>query len=298
VELAALPPDQLHARLANGDLLLRLGPFLIRIDADNSSFEGALRTLYAGAEVGDVAVEVADATFQLRRSGPATWLWLIDGLPPRNWSPFGSDLAIAQFEWAVHTAMPTALAPSLAVHAAVIADDVGNAIAMVGSSGSGKSTLAAGLVGSGFRLVADEFLIIAPDGAVVPMPGPITLKEASIEIIRQRWPQLVFGPVGVHPDRGPVCHVVAPATAGQEAAVRLRALLLPQYSTKSESGIEQTPTVDVFYKLVEQSHNRHILGPPGFRTLCALARLPTASLVFHDLDQGLAAVRSAFGKLQ
>lgn len=51
---------------------------------------------------------------------------------------------------------------------------------------SAKRTLCAALVGKGWRLLSDELALVRLDtGELVPLPRPISLKNASINIIRR-----------------------------------------------------------------------------------------------------------------
>ena len=234
-----------------------------------------------------------NAVLQLRAAGPGLRHWLVNGLPPSDAKPFPASLTFASFEWAVHFAVTTAMAPSILFHAAVACDDIGRAVALVGESGSGKSTLLAGLVTGGWRLVADEFLIFSPTGAVQPMPGPITLKKESIELIRTRAPSArVTAPVD-HPLRGVISHLLAPRQVASGEEVRVAAVVFPTFVEGRATSFARIDQPAAFQKLVVQSHNRHVLGPAGFRLLCEAARIPAWSLRYSDFADGLAAVGSA-----
>src|SRR3546814_5797143 len=69
----------------------------------------------------------------------------------------------------------------LLLHASAVAKD-GRALVLSGVSGSGKSTLAALLGENGWRLMGDEFTLIAPDsGDALAFPRAVSLKnEAKI----------------------------------------------------------------------------------------------------------------------
>lgn len=289
--IGALSASDLHYRLRAGRLLLQLGPMVLRLEADQADFAAALQLLYPTAGAPDFSAEVADATLQLRREGPGLFRWLIDGQPTDK-SPFISPLTLANFEWAIHHALATRLAPALAFHAAVAAHPDGRAVALIGESGSGKSTLAAGLVADGWKLVADEYLVFAPGGDVLPVPGPITLKAEAITLIRARGGSLRFGPTASHPERGEICQVGTSHTASPEDKIQVAALIFPSFVAGESALLARSDQPTAFQRLVDQSHNRHILGPAGFRQLCAVARIPSWTLTFGQLDQALDALRS------
>lgn len=290
--LGALDLAEVERRLHAGELLLRLGPLVARFHATLAGLASTLQLLHAEAEAPAFNEEVADLTLQLRHEGPHFYRWLVDGQPTDK-PAFGAALVFANLEWALHYALSVRLAPLLAYHASVAARDDGNTVALIGVSGSGKSTLAAGLAAEGWTLVADEYLIRSPEGRIVPMPGPITLKSGSVELMRARNTSLRFGPSAPHDVRGEICQVATNKIARQTDDLRLAALIFPRFEKGAATELTRTSESDAFQALVEQSHNRHILGVAGFRQLCAVARLPSFKLVFGDLDAGLAAIRNA-----
>ena len=76
----------------------------------------------------------------------------------------------------------------LILHAAVVEKN-GLAAILPAPPGSGKSTLTAGLVLSGWRLLSDELTLIErKTGLIQPLPRPMSLKNQSIEVIRQFQP--------------------------------------------------------------------------------------------------------------
>ena len=81
-------------------------------------------------------------------------------------------------------------------------------IGITGPPGAGKSTLCAALMLHGWRLLSDELTLLEPgSGWVVPSPRPISLKNASIDVIRERDPGCVLGPVAHDTQKGTVAHL-------------------------------------------------------------------------------------------
>lgn len=289
--IGAVEVAEIDRRLREGTLLIRVGPLVVRLQAGLHGFGRSLQLLYGAADVAEFALEVADISLQLRQDGPQFYRWLVDGQPTDK-PAFGAPLVIANLEWALHHAVSMRLAPSIAFHASVAARADGKTAALIGVSGSGKSTLAAGLAADGWKLVADEYLILAPSGQLVPMPGPITLKAGSVELMRTRPGSLKFGPSAPHDVRGEICQVAAKHIARDGDDLRLAALIFPRFVKDAVLDQARITESEAFQSLVDQSHNRHILGERGFRQLCAVARLPSFSLVFGCLDDGMSAVRN------
>ena len=72
----------------------------------------------------------------------------------------------------------------LMLHAAVLEKN-GQAVILPGDPGAGKSTLTALLALSGWRLLSDEITLIdRDDGLIVPLARPVSLKNASIDVVR------------------------------------------------------------------------------------------------------------------
>jgi HprK-related kinase A len=286
VKVGDLQLPDLQARLRRGDLLLAFGPLQARVLAGDADYATAIHSLYAGWPATSVADTVADMSLALRRLRLDRWVWVVDGRETGR--TFTRDMALAQFEWAMHLALAVTLAPLVSVHAAVAVRPDGRALALVGRSGSGKSTLTAGLVASGWSLAADEFLVLDPAGAVIPVPGVITLKGSAIDLIRGRNRDGVFGPVGVDPERGPVAHYGTPRAIHDGAALDLRTIIFPRYTAGAEPLVRPIPRGEAIIRLGAQSHNLHLVGPAGFEPVARLARRPVHAIRYASLDAGMA----------
>ena len=108
--------------------------------------------------------------------------------------PTAANLAGPVLEWGLNYCIGKKAHRFVSVHAAVV-EKQGRALILSAPSSSGKSTLCAALVYSGWRLFSDEFALIEPSsGLLFPAPRPVALKEAAIEIIRGRHPDVVYGP--------------------------------------------------------------------------------------------------------
>ncbi len=273
-------------------MLVRIGPLVLRIQADDRPFADAFGALYAEYNAAAIETEVADITLQLRRAAPGRFIWLFNGLPIDR-PQFPAELVFANFEWGIHFAIATSLAPSISFHGSVTSQPDGRTVALVGSSGSGKSTLAAGLMAGGWNLLADEFLVVSPGGELLPLPAPITLKNQSIALIRELGGPLVFGPVARDEARGELAHVSSSHALPARLPSTLDAIVFPTFAEGESTTFVRVDQPTAFQFLVVQSHNRHVLGPDGFRLLAEVARTPAWVLRFSILAEGLAAVRSS-----
>ncbi len=117
-------------------------------------------------------------------------------------------------EWGLNWCVSAHCHQYLIFHAAVI-EKSGRALILPAPPGSGKSTLCAGLVNRGWRLLSDELTLIdIASCGVVPLPRPVSLKNASIDVIRAYAPAAAIGAACARHDegfRGP--HARRPPTA-------------------------------------------------------------------------------------
>ena len=94
----------------------------------------------------------------------------------------------------------------LILHAATVAKN-GCATLISGNSGSGKSTLACALMLEGYRLLTDELSLLNLDSSTVtPFVRPVSLKEKSIEVIKNRYAYSEFGVSAFATHKGTVSH--------------------------------------------------------------------------------------------
>src|SRR3546814_7172840 len=88
-----------------------------------------------------------------------------------------SDLGLLAAEMGMNLQVALGWRRHLLLHASAVAKD-GRALVLSGVSGSGKSTLAALLGENGWRLMGDEFTLIAPDsGDALAFPRAVSLKK-------------------------------------------------------------------------------------------------------------------------
>jgi HprK-related kinase A len=81
-------------------------------------------------------------------------------------------------------------------------------VVLPGDPGAGKSTLTAALMLSGWRLLSDEITLIdRDDGLLVGLARPVSLKNASIDVIRHAFPDAVIGAPAYDTHKGTVAHV-------------------------------------------------------------------------------------------
>jgi len=259
-------------RLGKGQLFLRTGPFISRIQTSIASIQSGIALLYAGFPVYDDA-PFADFHVALERP-PNLRRWFrpqvtfkFDGWAP--FKPLPLNQAFAMFEWGMNWCVVNHAHRYLVLHAAVVERN-GCAMIMPAPPGSGKSTLCAALVSSGWRLLSDELAVISlATAGLVPLPRPVGLKNQSIHVIHQRYPDATIGKAAHDTTKGTVAHMQPPAEsiARQQEEARPAWVLFPKYTPGHALELQRYSKAQSLLKLVENAFNFTVLGKQAFDCL-------------------------------
>jgi HprK-related kinase A len=293
--VSALTRRQLEARLRRGGLYLEAGPFTLRLQSPIASVADAVALLYADYRLLD---DEQFADFHIRVTPPNTlrrWfrrqaLFLFDGTT--TFEPMPLAQAFPLVEWGFNWAVSTHAHGFLMIHAAVVEKN-GCAAILPAPPGSGKSTLCAALIHRGWRLLSDELTLIRPaDGAVLPMVRPVSLKNASIDVIRRYVPGVVFSRPVHDTAKGTVAHLKAPGDAVARAREPARPawIIYPKYTAGSATRLTPVARGRSFMALADNSFNYSLLGAAGFGTLAGVIdSTDSYDFVYSDLDEAIAA---------
>ncbi len=293
--VAALGPAELAARLAGDGLHLRTAGFSVCLRSRIDSVARGIGLLYADYPL-LAADDFADFRLSLERpAGARRWFkpqvrLLYDG--NSLFQPLPLAQAFPMFEWGLNWCVSSRANEYLIVHAAVV-EKHGCAAILPAPPGSGKSTLCAALVGrGGWRLLSDELTLVRlADGALVPLPRPVSLKNGSIAVIRDYLGDAVLSPAVRDTVKGTVAHLKAPADSVARAAETARAawLVFPQYRAGAAVRLDALSRAQSFMRVAGNSFNYSLLGRRGFD---ALGRVVDASagyaLEYGRLDDALA----------
>jgi HprK-related kinase A len=291
--VADLSRPALAARLAGSGLRLRTGPVVNCIRSPVAAVVDGIALHYAQHPVADedgfadfhVSVDLPRG---LRRWIQPQVLFRFDGGAPFNPLPGGQGFPM--LEWGLNWCVSSQCHQYLILHAAVL-ERAGHAIILPAPSGSGKSTLCAGLAFGGWRLLSDELTLIEPRGLdIVPIPRPISLKNASIDVIGHWAPQAVFSPVVHDTVKGSVAHVRPAADAVQRAgqAARPGWVVIPRYAPDVPCLLEPLPKAQAMMQLVDNAFNHNVHGRAGFEALAGLIDASDCfALHYADLTQAV-----------
>jgi HprK-related kinase A len=182
----------------------------------------------------------------------------------------------------------------LLVHSAVV-EKGGGALLLPAPPGSGKSTLCAALVCRGWRLLSDELAILRPNGLLAPIPRPVSLKNASIDVIRQFAPDAVIGGTAHETIKGTVSYLRPPSDSveRQSELARPAWVVFPKYEAGSTLRFTLHSKARTLVFLAHNSFNYHVHGAGGFELLAdVLEDCECYDLKYGSLDEALRCVEA------
>lgn len=291
-----LLPGELASSLRGRGLRLVIGPFHVELTSSIPGVMHGVRLLYADYPL------VRDGAFidfpvSLRSAGGVRrWIrpqvvFELDGLTP--FKPLPLDQAFAMFEWGLNWCIANNAHQYLVIHAAVV-ERGGRILILPGTPGSGKSTLCAGLVHRGWRLLSDEMALLSLEfGTIVPIPRPVSLKNASIGIIQNFAPDAIFGQTANDTSKGSVAHMKAPTDSVQGAVPgRAAAVVFPRYQPDTAAPqVAQLSRGMALVRVAENCFNYATLGVDGFDALVdMLEGCICASIAYSSLADAMTAI--------
>lgn len=287
--LNQLTTEEFNYRLAHGEIPLRIGPYIYRLQSNLSTVAAGIRTLYADFRLADRA-EFVDYHVALSRSGILQRLrgeaeFLFDSKNPFDTIPVGQ--AYAFLEWGMNWCVSLHTNEYLKLHAAAVSrgDSV---VILPGIPGAGKSTLCAALGLSGWRILSDEHAMIPPNTTqVIPLCRPVSLKNESIEVIKSFSSNAIFGPVSTETHKGVVAHMKADLhpQSHDMKSLPARVMIFPRYSRDDPQRLTPRRQTDSFILAAYHSFNYSLLCEQGFEAMRTLIdNVDCYDLVYRDLD--------------
>lgn len=279
------------------DIVLRIEPFVISINTSVPSVINSIENLYSDYPrlpidsdfFADFHINI-EAPGNLRRWYKPQVLFYADSAVP--FKPLPLSQAYPLFEWGLNWCIATSVHQYLIIHAAVVEKN-GKALIFSGHPGAGKSTLCAALVSAGWRLLSDEMAVInLSTKKIIPIVRPISLKNHSIDIIKNMMPEAIFGYSFFDTAKGTVAHLKPPKLSVLHATKEATAawIVFPQFSPDQELfNLETMSKGQVVLKLAENSFNYNVLGGEGFSCVCDLVeQCDCYSFRYKNLNQALA----------
>ena len=297
--VADLSDRELERQLAGPGIRLRTGPVVSRIQSRLPAVVRGIALHYAeypaeeDESFADFHVRVARPGNLRRWLRPQAQFFVDDNLP---FAPLPLDQAFPMLEWGLNWCVSAHCHQYLIFHSAVV-EKSGRALILPAPPGSGKSTLCAGLVNRGWRLLSDELTLIdIATCSVVPLARPVSLKNASIDVIRAFAPGAAIGPAVHDTAKGSVAHMRAPAESvrrGMETA-RPGWIVLPRYQAGAPARLTPLSKARGLMQMADNAFNYSAHGRRGFEFLArfvdlcgcyefAYGDLEEAAIVFDEL---------------
>jgi HprK-related kinase A len=293
--LGDLSDRELRTALLGDGLRIEVGPYIYCIRSPVPLIQQGLQTLYRRFVLADEA-GFADFHVELRASSLMHRLrgkldFYFDNIRPLNQIEYRH--AYAFLEWGMNWCVSVTLNDYMKLHAAVVAKD-GVAVIMPGLPGAGKSTLCAALALSGWRVLSDEHALI-PLGSsdVVPLYRPVSLKNESIQVIKDFDPMAELGPYAEETHKGVVAHMKAdldPASH-DDTPLPAKLILFPRYIPQTPTKVMEKTRSESFIFAAHHSFNYSTLSSTGFATMAKLIdAMQCKELHYSDLQQAVRVV--------
>jgi hypothetical protein len=258
--VSSLSASELSSRLAKEGLHLQTGRFITRIHTSIDNVAEGISLLYADYPLAN-QIDFADFHISLARPyGLRRWfkhqvLFLFDGKSP--FKPLPLDQAFPMMEWGMNWCVSSHAHSYLIIHAAVIEKN-GNAAILPAPPGSGKSTLCAALVCRGWRLLSDELALVSVhNGHIIPLPRPVSLKNASIDIIQRYEPDAILSRPVTDTMKGTVAHMKVPTDSIARALLPAHVawVIFPQYQSGATAMLAPLPQSRAFIRIADNAFN-------------------------------------------
>ncbi len=239
-------------------------------------------------ELIDFRIDI-DSPTRLRRWFRPQVNFDFDGVRP--FKPLPINQAFAMFEWGLNWVVANHAHQFAIVHSATLEKN-GCGYIFPGAPGSGKSTLCAALVCRGWRLLSDEMALISiVDGLIWPIPRPVSLKNASIDIIRNFSHDVFLGDVVADTAKGNIAHMRPPKASVNAANVPVKpfAVMFPTYRAGASTEFIEITKGQTLMRLAENCFNYPVLGADGFNCLAdAVSQTRCHTVTYSDLNEVIA----------
>lgn len=273
---------------------LHTPPFTVRIETDSPTLFNDLLKFYPADVLRSVPVAEHIYDFHIdykrRFSGKSRPYHFRTGT--EHFRMADAHQLIPTFEWGLNWCVSAYQQQYLAIHAAVLEKD-GNALIMPAPPGSGKSTLCALLMLRGWRLLSDEMCLIDPaNGQLQPYVRPVSLKNASIDVIQQHQPGVEVFHRTPDTEKGTVAYLRPTDLSWQQLNTQAKPawILFPAYQADAAEPVAlfTMPKADTLLYLAQNSFNYAVFAAEGFNLLSQLVEnTESFRLEYNDTRQML-----------
>nr|WP_207161136.1 HprK-related kinase A [Halorhodospira halophila] len=282
-------------RLSSGELAVQTGPFRFALRSRLASVAQGIWQLYADhpvleSEHGcDFHCEVVSGRGVRRYYRPQA-LFYADA--KRIFKPLPRNQAFPMLEWGLNWCVGMQTKHFLLFHAACLEKN-GRAVILPAPPEAGKSTLCAALANRGWRLLSDEVAAVelaGPQPLLYGLARPVSLKNASIEVIQRFAPEAVISTPCCDTRKGSVAHMRPPAASVARASEPTPPgwVVFPRYRPYGPVSWRERSPADTLMGLIAQSFNYAALGRRAFhRTVDLVEQAPGYDFGYSRLEEAV-----------
>ncbi|WP_417463538.1 HprK-related kinase A [Kordiimonas sp.] len=304
IRLGDLNRDKLATALKDGSLNLHLGPFVTSLKSRSSLVANFLMDTYRDCPVSLNRDELVD--YVLSVGPPNTLRRFIKPqvLPDPGFYfpaiPLPARMAPLALEMGMNLSAALQCFRFTMFHAGVVAKD-DKAIMIAANSGGGKSTLTAVLMERGFRLLSDEFAVLGREvPELMPYPRPVSLKKASVDIVRAFAGGEAVSPALQGTPKGTVAYRRARASdiAAMARPAMPKLLVFPKFEERAVASREPVEQADALMRLIAGSPNYQVIGEDAFRsTMRMMQGLKAFELTYGNTDDSIRLVEELWAEV-
>ena len=251
----------------------RVGPFSAWVNSNISSLRLTLDDVYRDYEK---LTSAEEADFRITLDASRNWFGkrqlLFKAGYQSPFSPAKPDHALAVLEWGINWCVSQYMHVLLMLHSAAVERN-GHGMLLPAHPGSGKSTLGFALDRLGYRMLCDEFGLVDPEsGCLVPYPRLVPLKNDSIDVVSDMFPEAIRGPELTGTRKGRVVHFKPSRNAihSDQVTVSPRWIVFPAFERGCVTKLTSMTKEQAFVKLTANSFNYHVMGQAGFHCVSRL----------------------------
>ncbi len=280
--------------LKDKTLGLKCGPFNISISSPYAHLFTEIFSFYSdfptttSNDLLDFELAITKPKSLVRRTLKSQCYFSLGSESP--FAPMESHQAFGMFEWGFNWCISSYAHQYLIIHAAVLEKN-GVCVVFPAPPGSGKSTLTALLAYSGWRLLSDELTLIdLTDNLIQGLARPINLKNQSIKVIQEKFPDVEHSIIMPDTHKGSVCLFKPPIQSVEATNIKAKAthIIFPKYHESGATKVESLPQSEFFFDLIENSFNYGILGQTGFEAMTEFVKLTTGfKFTYSNSDEAI-----------
>lgn len=262
--------------LRAGKLNLHLGPFVIALKSPRPEAVDHLVDQYRDVPATVGVTELVDFTLKVDAPNLLRRYIRPHIVPDPGFhfpaAPLPVPMASLALEMGMNLCVALQCFRYVIFHAGVVARG-DRAVLLAAQSGGGKSTLTAALMEEGYRLLSDEFGILATEDARLhAYPRPVSLKNESIDVVTAFAGEEAVGkklsgtPKGEIAYRRPRSSDIA--AMGEPASASL--VLFPRFLPGATPSVNRIEPAEAAMSLIASSPNYDVIGEPAYHALTKL----------------------------